>query len=470
FKVYIIDEVHMLSNQAFNAFLKTLEEPPPYAIFILATTEKHKVIPTILSRCQIYDFNRIQIADMTRHLQKIAEREGIQAEEEALNLIAQKADGALRDALSIFDLIVTFSADRQVTYRETIQNLHVLDYDYYFQIVDLLLEQKLPQVLLVLDDILRQGFDGHNFIVGLNEHLRNVLVCKDSATLPLLQVSDTVRNRYQQQAEHTPLSFLLTAMNLAGQCDLQYKNSKNQRLHVELALIKMAYIESAVRLAQQKPASEEDKKKVTAPSTDSSEATTNEEATKPPAPEGRGATPINHGTAPRLQSTIRIPKLGQTQPHPSSNGNGHATKTAEVAELDAAVSDTMVLEEKPDQPVSLTRLEEVWQEFIKERRALGKEIEYVLLNQPIKLEEDGVTIPLIFISPIQEDQFNGVRADLLQRLRHRLENSQINVKTTVIKEEQDRRPYTPSEKLNYLSEKHPLLRELTQRMGLDPDY
>ncbi|MEO0334086.1 MAG: DNA polymerase III subunit gamma/tau, partial [Bacteroidota bacterium] len=219
FKVYIIDEVHMLSNQAFNAFLKTLEEPPPYAIFILATTEKHKVIPTILSRCQIYDFNRIQIEDMVRHLQKIADREDIKAEQEALTLIAQKADGALRDALSIFDLIVTFSADRQVTYQETIQNLHVLDYDYYFQIVDLLQEQKLPQVLLVLDDILRQGFDGHNFVVGLNEHLRNVLVCKDSATLPLLQVSDTVRSRYQQQAERTPLSFLLTAMNLAGQCD-----------------------------------------------------------------------------------------------------------------------------------------------------------------------------------------------------------------------------------------------------------
>jgi len=471
FKVYIIDEVHMLSNQAFNAFLKTLEEPPPYAIFILATTEKHKVIPTILSRCQIYDFNRIQIADMTRHLQKIAEREGIEAEEEALNLIAQKADGALRDALSIFDLIVTFSADRQVTYRETIQNLHVLDYDYYFQIVDLLLEQKLPQVLLVLDDILRQGFDGHNFIVGLNEHLRNVLVCKDSATLPLLQVSDTVRSRYQQQAERTPLSFLLTAMNLAGQCDLQYKNSKNQRLHVELALIKMAYIESAVKLAQQRPASEGDKKKVNTPSPDSSEATTNnEDATKPPTSEGRGTTPIGHGTAPRLQSTIRIPKLGQTQPQPSSNGNGHATKAAEITEVDTAVADTAVLEENPDQPISLAKLEEVWSEFIEERRAIGKEIEYVLLNQPIKLEDDGVTIALMFISPIQEDQFDGVRADLLQRLRRRLGNSQINVKTTVVKEEQDRRPYTPSEKLNFLSEKHPLLRELTQRMGLDPDY
>lgn len=472
FKVYIIDEVHMLSNQAFNAFLKTLEEPPPYAIFILATTEKHKVIPTILSRCQIYDFNRIQIADMTRHLQKIAEREGIQTEEEALNLIAQKADGALRDALSIFDLIVTFSADRQVTYQETIQNLHVLDYDYYFQIVDLLLEQKLPQVLLVLDDILRQGFDGHNFIVGLNEHLRNVLVCKDPATLSLLEVSDTVRTRYQQQAERTPLSFLLTAMNLAGQCDLQYKNSKNQRLHVELALIKMAYIESAVRLAQQKPAAGDDKKKVDPPLPDSSEASTsNNGATdKSPAKERRGNTPLGHGTAPRLQSTIRIPKLGQTLPQSPSNGNGHATKVTEVAESDTTVADTTVLEKQPDQPVSLARLEEVWQEFIEERRAMGKEIEYVLLNQPIRLEEDGVTIPLMFISPIQEDQFDGVRAELLQHLRRRLDNSQITVKTTVVKEEQDRRPYTPSEKLNYLSEKHPLLRELTQRMGLDPDY
>ncbi|WKN45847.1 DNA polymerase III subunit gamma/tau [Tunicatimonas pelagia] len=471
FKVYIIDEVHMLSNQAFNAFLKTLEEPPPYAIFILATTEKHKVIPTILSRCQIYDFNRIQIDSMMRHLQKIAEREGIEAEEEALNLIAQKADGALRDALSIFDLIVTFSADRRVTYRETIQNLHVLDYDYYFQIVDLLLEQKLPQVLLILDDILRQGFDGHNFIVGLNEHLRNVLVCKDSATLPLLQVSDTVQNRYQQQAEQAPLSFLLTAMNLAGQCDLQYKNSKNQRLHVELSLIKMAYIESAVQLAQQKPAPAGDKKKAATPQSDASEVSTSNDQSsdQPPTSGGRGATPMSLGAAPRLQSTIRIPKLGQAPPQPSSNGNGHATKAAEVAELDNTV-DTAVLEEKTDQPVSLTKLEEVWKEFIEERRAEGKEIEYVLLNQPINLEGDGVTIPLTFISPIQEDQFDGVRAELLQRLRRRLGNSQINVKTKVVKEERDRRPYTPSEKLNYLSEKHPLLRELTQRMGLDPDY
>ena len=204
-KVYIIDEVHMLSNAAFNAFLKTLEEPPSYAVFILATTEKHKVIPTILSRCQIFDFNRIQISDMVRHLRKIAQQEGVAAEDEALNLIAQKADGALRDALSIFDLIVTFSTERKITYQTTIENLHILDYDYYFRVTDALLTQNLPQVMLTFDDILRQGFDGHNFVVGLSEHFRNLLVCKDAATVRLLPVSESVQQHYRQQAEEAPV-------------------------------------------------------------------------------------------------------------------------------------------------------------------------------------------------------------------------------------------------------------------------
>jgi len=466
FKVYIIDEVHMLSNQAFNAFLKTLEEPPPYAIFILATTEKHKVIPTILSRCQIYDFNRIQIEDIVRHLHKIAEREGIATEEEALTLIAQKADGALRDALSIFDLIVTFSSDRKVTYRETIENLHVLDYDYYFQIVDLLLEQKLPQVLLLFDDILRQGFDGHNFIVGLNEHLRNVLVCKDAATLPLLQVSASVQSRYQQQAKQTPLSFLLTAMNLAGQCDLQYKNSKNQRLHVELALMKMAYIESAVQLAQQKTGepTESIKKKVTESPEDGASSSppehTNGTSDRPPVSAPRGSTPVG-----QLQSTVRIPKLGQARPQPVSNGNG---ATAEMEDI--AVEEPLISTDTANEPINLTQLREVWEEFTEERRALGKETEYILLNQTVNLKDDGLTVTLTFMSPIQQDQFDSVRPELLQRLRRRLNNSEINVETTVDVEERNRRPYTPSEKLNYLSEKYPLLQELTQRLGLDPDY
>ena len=249
YKIYIIDEVHMLSVQAFNAFLKTLEEPPKYAIFILATTEKHKIIPTILSRCQIFDFNRIQIKDIAEHLKHIASEEQIDYEEEALRLIATKADGALRDALSIFDLIVTYSAGRKLTYGETINNLHILDYDYYFKVTDALLDGSISQALLIFDEILKKGFDGHNFIVGLSEHFRDLMVCKDAATVELLQVSDSAKERYLAQAGKVQLSFLLSALNVCNQADIYYKSSKNQRLHVELALMKLAQLPHAISLA-----------------------------------------------------------------------------------------------------------------------------------------------------------------------------------------------------------------------------
>jgi DNA polymerase III subunit gamma/tau len=250
FKVYIIDEVHMLSNAAFNAFLKTLEEPPSYAIFILATTEKHKVIPTILSRCQIFDFNRIQISDIANHLKKIAQHEGIPAEDEALHLISQKADGALRDALSIFDLMVTYSSGKGVMFKNVLSNLHILDYDYYFQVIDSLLSQNHTQPLLLLDEILRKGFDGHNFIVGLSEHLRNLLVSQDARTVQLMEVPDSVKKKYVQQAQACPPSLLLTWLNIANQCDINYKGSKNQRLSVELALMKMAHVGSVLKADQ----------------------------------------------------------------------------------------------------------------------------------------------------------------------------------------------------------------------------
>ncbi|MEM7550282.1 MAG: DNA polymerase III subunit gamma/tau [Bacteroidota bacterium] len=250
FKVYIIDEVHMLSNAAFNAFLKTLEEPPEYAIFILATTEKHKIIPTILSRCQIFDFNRIQIAHITSHLKKIAEKENIEAEEQALHLIAEKADGALRDALSLFDLIVTFSSGEKLTYQDTIKNLHILDYDYYFKITDAISGENHTETLLLFDQILKEGFDGHNFVVGLAEHFRNLLVCKDPQTLGLLEVSDEIKLKYQNQAKQVSQSLLLSALNLASYCDVQYKSSKNQRLHVELALMKMAHLPGVLKVGQ----------------------------------------------------------------------------------------------------------------------------------------------------------------------------------------------------------------------------
>lgn len=264
YKVYIIDEVHMLSAAAFNAFLKTLEEPPSYAIFILATTEKHKVLPTILSRCQIFDFNRIQIQDIAAHLKKIADREKIEAEEEALRLIAQKADGALRDALSIFDMIVTFSSGNSVTYQSTIDNLHILDYDYYFKVTDYLLEEDTANTLLLFDEILQKGFDGHNFISGLSEHFRNLLVCKDEATLKLLEASDATRLKYREQALKASSSFLLSALNAASACDLAYRSSKNQRLHVELTLMKLAHINSAIQLARLQVDSQADpvKKKI----------------------------------------------------------------------------------------------------------------------------------------------------------------------------------------------------------------
>lgn len=249
YKVYIIDEVHMLSTAAFNAFLKTLEEPPKYAIFILATTEKHKIIPTILSRCQIFDFNRIQIKHIADHLREIAEKEKVDYEDEALRLIATKADGALRDALSIFDLIVTYSAGKKVTYKETIDNLNILDYDYYFKVVDALIAEDLSATLLIFDEILKKGFDGHNFIVGLSEHFRDLLVVKDEATVELLQVSESAKERYILQTQQSSVSFLLSALNLANQCDINYKASKNQRLHVELALMKMAKLPQAFRLA-----------------------------------------------------------------------------------------------------------------------------------------------------------------------------------------------------------------------------
>jgi len=241
FKVYIIDEVHMLSQQAFNAFLKTLEEPPAHAIFILATTEKHKIIPTILSRCQIFDFKRIGVLDIKNYLYKIAEGEKVEAEDDALHVIAQKADGALRDALSIFDRVVSFSGD-QLTRKAVSENLNVLDHDVYFQVTDLLLDNNIPQVLITLNNIMTKGFEGHHFIVGLASHFRDLLVAKDAATVQLLEVGDTAKKQYLEQAKRSDIRFLMRAIDLANDCDLNFKSSKNQRLLVELTLMKIASI------------------------------------------------------------------------------------------------------------------------------------------------------------------------------------------------------------------------------------
>ena len=241
YSVYIIDEVHMLSQAAFNAFLKTLEEPPKHAIFILATTEKHKILPTILSRCQIFDFNRIRIADIAGYLRHVAQNEGVEIEDSGLNVIAQKADGAMRDALSIFDQIVSFSG-RNVTYHDVIDNLNVLDYDYYFKLTDFFLEGKIPEALITFNEILDNGFDGHHFVTGLASHFRDLLMCKDAVTVQLLEVGGEIQDKYKIQAQSCDQDFLLKSLEIANYCDLNYKTSQNKRLLVELTLIKISQV------------------------------------------------------------------------------------------------------------------------------------------------------------------------------------------------------------------------------------
>lgn len=241
YSVYIIDEVHMLSQAAFNAFLKTLEEPPKHAIFILATTEKHKIIPTILSRCQIFDFNRIKIGDIVGHLEYVAKNEGVEIEHEALNVVAQKADGAMRDALSIFDQIVSFSG-KTISYQNVISNLNVLDYDYYFRLIDLFHNNDVPGTLMIFNEILDSGFDGHHFISGLSTHFRDILVCKDPVTVQLLEVGGEIKEKYKTQAQSCESDFILEALKIANECDLQYKTSQNKRLLVELALVKISQL------------------------------------------------------------------------------------------------------------------------------------------------------------------------------------------------------------------------------------
>ncbi|WP_151087628.1 DNA polymerase III subunit gamma/tau [Hymenobacter baengnokdamensis] len=325
YKIYIIDEVHMLSNAAFNAFLKTLEEPPGYAIFILATTERHKIIPTILSRCQIFDFNRIRVEDIREHLRYVATSEGVTADDDALHLLAQKADGGLRDALSMFDQQVTF-AGNNLTYKEVVQNLHILDYDYYFRLVEALLRENLSAALLLLDSVMQQGFDLHNFVVGTAEHLRGLLVCKDPVTVQLLEVSENIRQQYVRQAQAAPLPFLLSALNLISQCDREFKQAKNQRLHVELALMKLAYLNGAVQFVRDlTPAGNGEAKKKTSSLAEAA----------PARPAALGQQPVTSTEEPQTNAPADGP-----EPLPVENG---------VAELHATPS----IEPAPAEPVTM---------------------------------------------------------------------------------------------------------------------
>lgn len=473
YKVFIIDEVHMLSQQAFNAFLKTLEEPPSYAIFILATTEKHKIIPTILSRCQIFDFRRIQVQDIVEHLQGICEQEAIEAEVDALHIIGQKADGALRDALSIFDRIVSFSGKR-ITYEDVISNLNVLDYDYYFKLVDAMLIEDSSQVLLIFDDILRKGFDPDLFINGLAEHLRNLMVCKDQATLQLLDLSEGIKERYLEQARITPASFLLTALNLCNDCDVNYKLARNKRLHVEITLIKMSYIKRAFQLSEGQATSAVPEKK-TPVSNETTQSVEGKAEKKPPeltaAGEAAGPSTIE---APAAETTVLQREESNAKPvAPKRASKHHAPK---LTELEAQLLEEVKAEEAENQ---LVEAKDLTAEQVKKAwMAYAKSVELAsyrsfLQKSEIGLEGDAIKVKVsseLALSNIQQD------GQILQRLRKALHAPALVLNVSVDENKKKAPPperpkhlMTSKEKYLAMRETNPLLQEMQRRFDLRPD-
>ncbi|OOQ57000.1 DNA polymerase III subunit gamma/tau [Mucilaginibacter pedocola] len=489
YKVYIIDEVHMLSQAAFNAFLKTLEEPPNYAIFILATTEKHKILPTILSRCQIFDFNRIRVEDMAGHLANIATKESIKYENDGLHIIAQKADGGLRDALSMFDQIVSFSG-ANVTYRAVIDNLNILDYDYYFSITDKLLGEDNAQTLLLFDEILSKGFDGAHFISGLSEHFRNLLVGKDTATIKLLEVSETIKARYLQQSQAASTSFLLSAMNIANQCDIAYKQSKNQRLQVELALLKMCHLLSVFNLA-------------TAPMPQTTAAAPQGELKKKPdtvapapiqAPVAPVETPVVPNNAPqtynRSTPSLTPPPVTATpsiappaeaeKPKVSFTANVHAgvtsVKIPSLKDLGKQVEEALAVEDDPylkgtdKEPFSYDEFLQLWTDHGMKLKAEGKPAGvYTLFTSVTPRVVSPEVFEITVSNRVQEKDFRDERPNVLNFLRTSLKNFSVEVNAKVEESTVVRKPYTSLEKFQHMAAKNPQLIDLKNKFNLDFD-
>jgi DNA polymerase-3 subunit gamma/tau len=503
YKIYIIDEVHMLSANAFNAFLKTLEEPPSYAIFILATTEKHKILPTILSRCQIFDFNRIKVDDIAALLTRIASRENIAVEADGLHIIAQKADGGLRDALSMFDQIVSYT-NKNLTYKSVIDNLNILDYDYYFKLTEYLTSANVSNALILFDDILNNGFDGNNFINGLSSHLRNLLVAKDPQTTRLLEVSENIKQKYLLQSQQTAVSFILTALNLANQCDLNYKNSKNQRLQVELSLIKMCHIPSVLQLAQLPKGNsltDEDqiKKKTNVISSQQPDAVPAMDARQPdaiPALDARLQAPLTTPEVKPLESKILIPKEELVispplvsiaiPPTPTAQVGVHGkialnntSSNTKLASLIPSLTDLERVatgddEKEPKyltgdakEPFTQEQLIECWNHYANKAKEEGKINVYTLLTsaEP-KLEADDVIIVHIE-HKLQEGIIQDEMIELLNTIRPKLRNFNISVKTKQVERIAVNRLYTSTEKYQYLLEKNPKLEEMRRRFNLD---
>jgi len=480
YKVYIIDEVHMLSQGAFNAFLKTLEEPPPYAIFILATTEKHKIIPTILSRCQIFDFRRIGVADTVAHLQHICAQEGIQAEPDALHIIAQKADGALRDALSIFDRITSAAAGKHIRYEDVIENLNVLDYDYYFQITDALLAEDASAILNLFDQILRKGFEPEVFLVGLAEHLRNVLVCKDSATLALLEVGESLSERYRGQATLAPTSFLLTALQIANDCDVNLKMARHKRLHLEMALLKMCYIGRAIAAAG-------------SPEKKTLEVTTNDGRLAANGKRGDTAGTIpTAGTPPapkQPSATINSQPTTATRPSTASELSAEAMATLKtelnlglkraekislrLEDFEEAVAVEAIELAGRESRLTLDNVRTEWRAFA--NTTPSPTLRQALTSADLHLEDTtivatvGLTVHRALIIEEMSHLLDTFRAHLFDpTIKIRVEIDEAKA-AEVQAATQPKRPLTAKEKLDKMREMNPLVSDLLQRFDLKLD-
>ncbi len=484
YKIYIIDEVHMLSTSAFNAFLKTLEEPPSYAIFILATTEKHKILPTILSRCQIFDFNRIQVDDIASHLAKIAERESISTDNDGLHIIAQKADGGLRDALSMFDQIVSYT-NRNVTYKAVIANLNILDYDYYFKLTDFLTSGDVSNTLLLFNEILNNGFDGNNFINGLAGHFRNLLVGKDNQTIQLLEVSENIKQKYLAQSNGANLGFILTALNLANQCDLNYKNSKNQRLQVELALIKMCHIPSVIQLATATD-QDQDKKKTLVSSgqaqiakpKEQSETKSESPVVAAPAPMAKKEEPAVVAAKPMQAPSQKVeaPKVSapptspiKIQPLAKNSGGSLIPSLTDFTSgnnLDGEDKGPQYVSGSDKQAFTQDQFMAVWQQCIQKANSEDKIHLFTLLssNQPVI---DGHNIIVSIENIALESTLQDEKIELLNFIRSQLKNFDIQIVTKRIEPKQSNRIYSNKDKYAYLVEKNPQLEELRKRFNLD---
>ena len=495
YKVYIIDEVHMLSASAFNAFLKTLEEPPRHAIFILATTEKHKILPTILSRCQIYDFNRISVEDTVNHLSYVASKEGITAEPEALNVIAMKADGGMRDALSIFDQVISFTGGN-ITYKSVIDNLNVLDYEYYFRLTDSFLENKVSDALLLFNDVLNKGFDGSHFITGLSSHFRDLLVAKDAVTLPLLEVGASIRQRYQEQAQKCPLPFLYRAMKLCNECDLNYRVSKNKRLLVDLTLIQVAQLTiegddvsggrspkktikpvftqpaaaqqpqvtsaasaSQTAVHQQTPVRQPQTPvaaQVVSSSTSSSSSSSSNSTTSVPS---QSAGIAQRGQGERKIPVMKMSSLGVSIKNPQRDQVTQKEMMPQPGKVQQTVEEDFIFNDRD--------LNFYWQQYAgqlpKEEDSLTKRMQML---HPVLLN-NSTTFEVVVDNEIAAKDFRNLIPELQNYLRVQLKNSKVVMTVRVSEPTETVRPVGRVEKFQMMAQKNQALMQLKDEFGLE---